>query len=95
MTIQVYRKDAIERLELFKKRYRGQETSFVPLDMARRWLEAFAGDEVDMDEIASLMREGEKVKDRYDIAFHAFCNDMREIYNELWVAFLNKEESVD
>lgn len=84
MTIQQFRDDAIERVKRYEKRYAGQNENFVPLDIARRWARAFEGDGVDLDEIASIMREAENEKDNYDIAFYGFCNDMRKIYRGLW-----------
>jgi hypothetical protein len=93
MTIQEYRKEAIERLELYRMRYQGQDSSFVPLNIAQRWLNAFESEEVDLDEIASIMREAEKDKDRYDIAFYTFCNEMRKIHRALWEDFLTRGES--
>jgi hypothetical protein len=93
MTIQGYRKDAIERLELYRKRYQGQDSGFTPLNIAQRWLNAIEREEIDLDEIASVMHEAEQDKDRYDIAFYTFCNEMRKIYRALWEDFLNRGEN--
>ena len=89
MDISKYRKDALERLESFKQRFEGKSDDFPPIKFARLWFEAFDKNELNINEIASIMREAEEHQDRYDILFHMFCNDMKEIYRSLWNDFLN------
>ena len=95
MTIQQYRDDAIKNLELYEMRYKRQDDNFVPRKTARRWSQALNGKDIDLDEIASILREAEQDRDLYDIAFHAFCNDMRQIYRALWEDFLNRSENAE
>jgi len=78
-----YREDAAQWLQLSEARYKGNDVNFPPLRLARSWLRAFDSAPVNLEEIASILREAEPQKDQYDLAFHAFCNDMRTIYREL------------
>jgi len=84
-----YRKDALERLESSKQRFKGETEDFPPIKFARLWFEAFDKNELDINQIADIMREAEKYQSRYDILFFMFCNDMKEIYHSIWEEFLN------
>jgi len=95
MTTRIYREDAIKNLELFEKRFEGAGDEFLPLSIARRWARVFQNEPIDMDELARIVREAEKEQNRYEIAFYAFCNDMRRIYHDLWEDFLKKGHSTE
>ena len=95
MTIERYRDDAIKHLQLSEQKYKGQEQSSVPLAIARRWAHAFAGREVSLDEIVTILREAEREKNQHGLTFHAFCNDMRRIYESLMQDSLDRRVNRD
>jgi len=83
MTIEQYRAEAICRVELYEKRYQGCDERFPPLSLARRWARVFQTLPIDMDEVARIMRDAEKEQNNHDVAFYAFCNEIRRIYHDL------------
>jgi hypothetical protein len=90
MKFEKYQADAIRHLELCETRYRGLGDDHFPLIIARRWARAFTGEQIDLDELGSVLRDVEKETKNYDIVFHGFCNDIRAIYREIWQDFLNR-----
>jgi hypothetical protein len=81
---QDYREDARKWVALCEQRYQGSASTFFPLLIARRWLSALEREPIDIDEIAAIVREAEARQNNFDIAFHAFCNDLRSMYQALW-----------
>jgi hypothetical protein len=90
MRFEEYRADAIRQVKLSEARYADEADNYLPTVIARRWARAFEGEEVDLDEIANVLRDAEKEKNNYDLVFHAFCNDMRKMYRVLWQDFLSR-----
>ena len=93
MLVRKYKEDAEKWLEFSEVKYRGHPVDFVPRRIARRWCEAFTGGEADLDAMAQILRDVEPDRNRYGLTFHAFCNDMRRMYLELWQDFLEKRLS--
>ena len=87
--IEQYRKDALSHRALCEARYKDEEWARVPLDYARRWAQAFEGEEVDLDAIANIVRDAEHEPGHYGISFYARVAGMRKIYHELWEEFMN------
>lgn len=89
--IQKLREDAFNNVKLFEMRYKNADKNSAPLIFVERWANAFSDDEINMNEIANIVREVEKEKDKYDMTFFLFCNDARKIYQLLMEKFLNEK----
>ena len=89
LNIQTYQDKALRHLALCKERYKTDSADSVPLIIAQEWANAFAKDNIDIDEIAHIVRVAEQSKDSYDMLFFMFCNDIRKIYREMWENHLN------
>lgn len=88
--IEKYRLEAFEGLK-FCESYKDEDWARIPVNYARRWASAFESTDINLDDLAEIVRDIECERDSYGIGWDLFLMDRRKIYQELFEDFLRKK----
>lgn len=98
MEIQEIHKHALQTLRIAQERYSGVNEQFLPLILIKEWVSLTEQNEVDLDEVAKILRQTEELinKNDHDLFFFLFYNSLKKHYHDLWDSFLIKKlKSID